>query len=154
MAQFAPAARQDYRFQDDKVPAVAAFPADPQFNYVGPLPDGALGNRGPERKLAATFGQLTSTGKEPQFTTLPLAAPMTIGGAGELRAFLQGPSEAVAGLLQADLIDVDDKGGVATSSAPARRTWRPRRRRPRRPRPGCRSPSPTPTRFRPATASA
>jgi hypothetical protein len=38
---------------------------------------------------------------------------VTIGGASELRAFIQGPSEAVSGLLQADLIDVDPKGGVA-----------------------------------------
>ncbi|HEV7534878.1 MAG TPA: S8 family serine peptidase, partial [Acidimicrobiia bacterium] len=113
VAQFAPGGTKDYRFQDDKVAPVAVFPADPQFTYVGPLPDGALGNRGPERKLAATFGQATTTSKEPQFTTLPLTEPMTVGGAGELKAFLQGPSEAVAGLLQADLIDVDEKGGAA-----------------------------------------
>ncbi|MDQ1566422.1 MAG: serine protease AprX [Actinomycetota bacterium] len=113
VAQFAPGAQKDYRFQDDRAPAMAVFPANPEFSYVGPLPDGALGNRGPERKLAATFGQATTTGKEPQFTTTPLTEPMTLGGAGEVRAFLQGPSEAVAGLLQADLIDVDEKSGVA-----------------------------------------
>jgi hypothetical protein len=38
---------------------------------------------------------------------------VTIGGTGELRAFIQGPSEAVAGLLSGDLIDIDPKGGVA-----------------------------------------
>ncbi|HEV7688146.1 MAG TPA: S8 family serine peptidase, partial [Acidimicrobiia bacterium] len=113
LAQFAPGGSRQYRFQDDKVAPVAAFPADPEFSYVGPLPDGALGNRGPERKLAATFGQATTTGKEAQFTTLPLTEPLTVGGAGELRAFLQGPGEAVAGLLQAELIDVDPTGGVA-----------------------------------------
>ncbi|MDQ1502450.1 MAG: hypothetical protein QOD57_177, partial [Actinomycetota bacterium] len=97
----------------DGAPALAVFPADPEFTYVGPLPDGSLGNRGPERKLAATFGQATTTGKEPQFVTAPLTEPVTIGGAGSLRAFIQGPSEAVAGLLSGELIDVDPKGGVA-----------------------------------------
>ena len=38
---------------------------------------------------------------------------MTIGGVAEIRAFIQGPSEAVAGLLQGELIDVDPEGGVA-----------------------------------------
>jgi hypothetical protein len=113
VAQFAPGGTQEYRFQDDKAASVAAFPGDPQFSYVGPLPDGSLGNRGPERKLAATFGQATSTRKEPQFSTAPLTEPVTIGGASELRAFIQGPSEAVAGLLSGDLIDIDPKGGVA-----------------------------------------
>jgi serine protease AprX len=113
VAKFAPGGTQEYRFQDDKAASVAAYPGDPQFSYVGPLPDGSLGNRGPERKLAATFGQVTSTRKEPKFSTAPLTAPVTIGGAGELRAFIQGPSEAVAGLLSGDLIDIDPTGGVA-----------------------------------------
>src|SRR5439155_24363846 len=88
-----------------------AFPANPEFGYVGPLPAGSLGNRAPERRLAATFGQLTTTaGREPKFVTAPLTEPLTIGGIGELVAFIQGPSEAVAGHLSADLIDVDPKG--------------------------------------------
>ena len=111
--QFAPVATKDYRFQDDKVAAVAAFPPDPEFSYVGPLPDGSLGNRTPERRLAATFGQATTSGKEPQFATAPLTEPVTIGGAAELRAFIQGPSEAVAGLLSGDLVDIDPQGGPA-----------------------------------------
>ena len=111
VTRFAPTGTKEYRFQDDKATG-AAFPADPEFSYVGPLPDGALGSRTPERRLAATFGQATSSGKEPQFKTAPLAEPVTIGGAGVLRAFIQGPSEAVAGLLSGDLIDIDPKGGV------------------------------------------
>jgi Subtilase family len=112
VSQFAPVSSRDYRFQDDKSTG-PAFPPDPQFTYVGPLPDGTLGTRTPERRLAATFGQATSTGKEPQFATAPLTEPVTIGGASELRAFIQGPSEAASGLLSADLIDIDPSGGVA-----------------------------------------
>jgi len=112
VTQFAPGGTKDYRFQDDKASG-AAFPANPQFTYVGPLPDGTLGSRNPERRLAATFGQATSTGREPQFSTAPLAEPVTIGGDGVLRAFIQGPSEAVAGLLSGDLVDIDPTGGVA-----------------------------------------
>jgi hypothetical protein len=112
MLQFAPVASQEYRFQDDKA-AGTPFPADPRYTYVGPLPDGTLGTRTPERRLAATFGQMTTTGKEPVFATAPLAAPVTIGGVSELRAFIQGPSEALSGLLSGELIDVDPKGTPA-----------------------------------------
>jgi hypothetical protein len=108
---FVPVGTQQYRFQDDKATPVATFPTNPEFTYVGPLPDGTLGNRAPERRLAATFGQLTSTaGREPKFVTAPLTEPLTIGGIGELVAFIQGPGEAVAGHLSGDLIDVDPKG--------------------------------------------
>ena len=109
--QFAPAATQEYRFQDDKATG-PAFPADPQYTYVGPLPDGSLGTRTPERRLAATFGQATSRGKEPQFATAALTAPVTLGGASELRAFIQGPGEAASGLLSGELIDLDPEGSV------------------------------------------
>jgi len=112
VTQFAPIGAKEYRFQDDESTG-GPFPADPDYTYVGPLPDGSLGSRTPERRLAATFGQATSTGKEPQFSTPALTEPVTIGGASELRAFIQGPSEAVSGLLSADLIDVDPKGAVA-----------------------------------------
>jgi serine protease AprX len=110
---FAPVTTRDYRFEDDKAVGVSAFPADPQFTYVGPLPNGTLGNRAPERRLAATFGQATSTGKEPLFTTPPLAEPATLGGSAQLRAFIQGPSEAVAGLLTGDLVDIDPAGATS-----------------------------------------
>ena len=111
--QFVPGGTTSYRFQDDRAPALATFPADPEFTYVGPLPNGSLGNRFPERKLAATFGQATTTGNEPIFNTLPLPAPVTIGGVAEIKAFIQGPSEAVAGLLQGDLLDIDPEGTAA-----------------------------------------
>jgi len=114
VAQFSPAAAREYRFQDDKASG-PAFPADPQYSYVGPLPDGTLGTRSPERRLAATFGQATSRGKEPQFATAPLTEPVTIGGASELRAFIQGPSEAVSGLLSAELIDLDPGTGAVVT---------------------------------------
>jgi hypothetical protein len=110
---FTPVTTKDYRFQDDKAVGVAAFPADPQFTYVGPLPNGTLGNRAPERRLAATFGQATSTGKEPLFVTPPLTEPETLGGSAQLQAFIQGPSEAVAGLLTGDLVDIDPKGAIS-----------------------------------------
>jgi serine protease AprX len=114
VTQFAPVAAKEYRFQDDKASG-AAFPPDPQYTYVGPLPDGTLGTRSPERRLAATFGQATSRGKAPQFATGPLTEPLTIGGVSELRAFIQGPSEAVSGLLSAELIDLDpDSGAIVT----------------------------------------
>lgn len=109
---FVPRSTSQYRFQDDKAPSLSVYPADPEFTYVGPLPSGSLGNRHPERKLAATFGQATTTQQVPQFTTLPLAEPLTVGGTAELLAYIQGPSEAVAGLLQGDLIHVDPGGHV------------------------------------------
>ncbi|HEV8628164.1 MAG TPA: S8 family serine peptidase [Acidimicrobiia bacterium] len=112
--QFTPVAAEQYRFQDDKASG-PAFPADPQYTYVGPLPDGTLGTRTPERRLAATFGQATSRGKEPQFATGPLTTPVTIGGASELRAFIQGPSEAVSGLLSGELIDLDPNSGAVVT---------------------------------------
>lgn len=112
VTQFAPVGAKEFRFQDDKATG-GPFPADPSYTYVGPLPDGTLGNRTPERRLAATFGQATTTGAEPQFATAPLTEPVTIGGASELRAFIQGPSEAISGLLSADLIDLDPKGEEA-----------------------------------------
>jgi serine protease AprX len=112
VAKFVPRGTTQYRFQDDKAPNLSVYPADPEFTYVGPLPDGSLGNRHPERKLAATFGQATTTKDEPQFTTLPLAEPVIIGGDAQLKAYIQGPSEAVAGLLQGDLIDVKPDGSV------------------------------------------
>ena len=117
---FVPVGTRQYRFQDDKAAALAAFPPNPEFSYVGPLPDGTLGTRSPERRLAATFGQLTSTaGREPKFVTAPLTEPVTIGGIGELVAFIQGPSEAVAGHLSGDLIDLDPKGqAVVISESP------------------------------------
>ena len=109
VTEFAPVGTQEYRFQDDTASG-PAFPPDPEFSYVGPLPDGTLGTRTPERRLAATFGQATSRGKEPMFATAPLAEPVTIGGASELRAFMQGPSEAVSGLLSGELIDLGPEG--------------------------------------------
>jgi hypothetical protein len=112
VSKFVPRSTSQYRFQDDSAPNLSVYPADPEFTYVGPLPDGSLGNRHPERRLAATFGQATTTRDEPQFTTLPLAEPVTVGGAAELLAYIQGPSEAVAGLLQGDLIDLDPEGSV------------------------------------------
>ena len=54
--RFAPVGLAEYRFQDDEASG-PAFPADPEYTYVGPLPDGSLGTRTPERRLAATFGQ-------------------------------------------------------------------------------------------------
>jgi len=114
VSQFTPVAAKEYRFQDDKSSG-PAFPPDPQYTYVGPLPDGSLGTRTPERRLAATFGQATSRGKEPQFATGPLTEPVTIGGASELRTFIQGPSEAVSGLLSAELIDLDPNSGAVVT---------------------------------------
>jgi hypothetical protein len=111
VTQFAPVSVQEYRFQDDKATG-PAFPPDPEFTYVGPLPDGTLGTRSPERRLAATFGQATSRGNEPEFATAPLTAPVTVGGTSELRAFIQGPGEAASGLLSGELIDLGPEGAA------------------------------------------
>ena len=112
VVQFAPVDVREFRFQDDKATG-GPFPTDPQFTYVGPLPDGSLGNRTPERRLAATFGQATSAGKEPQFATGALTEPVTVGGVSQLRAYIQGAGEAISGLLSADLIELDPKGGAS-----------------------------------------
>jgi hypothetical protein len=88
VTQFIPVGVKEYRFQDDKASG-PAFPPDPSYTYVGPLPDGTLGTRTPE--------------------------PVTIGGASELRAFIQGPSEAASGLLSAELIDLDPGSGAAAT---------------------------------------
>ena len=107
--RFAPVGITEYRFQDDNSSG-PAFPANPEYTYVGPVPNGSLGTRAPERRLAGTFGQATSRTAPPEFVTAPLTAPMTIGGASELRAFIQGPGEMASGLLSGELLDRDPAG--------------------------------------------
>src|SRR5206468_384032 len=109
-AQFLPGALREYRFQGTNDQSGVPFPANPEFTYVGPLPNGSLGTRTPERRLAGTFGQAPSTSQPPIFSTAPLTEPVTLGGEAELRTFIQGPSDAVAGRLGASILDIDDKG--------------------------------------------
>jgi serine protease AprX len=109
--EFVPQGSSVYRFQDDDATGVP-HAANPDYTYVGPVPDGSLGRR-PERRLAGTFGSLT-TARPPVFSTAPLSEPLTVGGAGTVETWVQGPGgEAVSGLLVAQLLDIPPEGDPA-----------------------------------------
>ncbi|MDQ3945423.1 MAG: S8 family serine peptidase, partial [Actinomycetota bacterium] len=94
-------------FQDDAVAGVGPYGPDPEFTYVGPVRGGTLGNRAPERRLAGTFGGGVGViSGWPVFATAPLAEPLSLGGAAMVQTYLQGPGEAVTGLLRAELLDL------------------------------------------------
>ncbi len=105
--RFTPEGVTTWRFFDDKAEAVAPYPAQPGYSYVGPLPSGSVGPREEERKLAGTFGVFTANLSPPAFTSEPLSEPLTIGGPAQVDVWIQGPSEVVTGLVSAQLIDVD-----------------------------------------------
>jgi serine protease AprX len=122
LPEFVPRSTVALRFQDDTASG-APFPLNPEFTYVGPVPDGSLGQRVPERRLAGTFGSLTTggTGKPVLFSGPPLGEPLTLGGGAEVETWIQGPSEAVTGLLTANLLDVPPSGPPVTiGSTPPR----------------------------------
>jgi serine protease AprX len=97
----------DWLFQDDTVAGIAPYAADPSYTYVGPVRGGTLGTRAPERRLAGQFGGgMGTVAGWPVFATAPLAEPLSLGGAAVVRTFLQGPGEAVSGILRAELLDL------------------------------------------------
>ena len=106
---FVPTGSRTYRFQDDKATG-PDFPLKPGYKYVGPVPSGRLGQRAPARKLAGTFGQVTTSARPPVFKTGPLGEPVTVGGPAEILTWVQGPSEVVSGLLDGELLDLPPKG--------------------------------------------
>ncbi len=98
-------------FQDDAAGAVGPYAPDPAFTYVGPVRDGTLGNRMPERRLAGTFGGGVGViSGWPVFATAPLAEPLGLAGTAVVGTFLQGPGEAVTGVLKAELLDLPPDG--------------------------------------------
>ncbi len=97
----------DWLFQNDTVAGIAPWAADPSYTYVGPVRGGTLGTRAPERRLAGQFGGGVGTVSGwPVFATAPLGEPLSLGGAAVVRTFLQGPGEAVSGILRAELLDL------------------------------------------------
>lgn len=129
---FAPGGTVAYRLQDDDATGVP-FPADSSYTYVGPVPDGSLGTRATERRLAGTFGDRSATDTTgPLFTTEVFEKSVTIGGA-SLELWVQGPNDAVGGFIEGQLLDFGPNGEVvpfggiepgkgleATATAPAK----------------------------------
>jgi hypothetical protein len=105
--RFTPEGVTTWRFYDDQAEAVAPYPAQSGYSYVGPLPSGSVGPRDQERKLAGTFGVFTANLSPPAFTSAPLTEPLTIGGPAQVDVWIQGPSEVLTGLVTAQLVDVD-----------------------------------------------
>jgi serine protease AprX len=119
LTEFAPTATLAYRFQDDTATGVES-PMKPGYTYVGTLPDGLLGQRTPARKLAGTFGQLTTSAGPPVFATAPLLQPLVLGGPAGVDTWVQGPSEVVTGQLIAELLDLPPSGDpVVIGKTPA-----------------------------------
>jgi serine protease AprX len=117
VTEFVPRRIVPLRFQDDAASGVP-YPPNPQFTYVGPVPGGSLGQRVPERRLAGTFGAVSSTTRDVVFSGAPLTEPLTLGGA-EVETWIQGPGEVAQGLLQAILLDVPPAGlPMAIGSTP------------------------------------
>ncbi len=107
---FVPTEMKSFLFQDDRAEGVP-YPANPKYTYVGPVPDGSLGNRRPLRYLAGTFGVVNTEvpGPEPVFSTPPLESPLTVGKLAVVETWIQGVP-GVRGLLRGQLIDIAPDG--------------------------------------------
>jgi serine protease AprX len=107
---FEAAGRQALRLQDDD-PSGIPFPSDPDYTYIGPVRNGSLGTRAPNY-VAADFDVITTgiPGPAPLFTTEPLAAPLTIGGAQTAEIWVQRAPQVASGIFEAALLDVAPDG--------------------------------------------
>jgi hypothetical protein len=106
---FAPLGTVAYRLQDDNAAGVP-FPADSSYTYVGPVPDGTLGTRASERRLAGTFGSRPAeSAPSPTFSTEVLEKAITVGG-GSLELWVQGPNDVIGGFVEGELLDIDPDG--------------------------------------------
>ncbi|MGH8992529.1 MAG: S8 family serine peptidase [Acidimicrobiia bacterium] len=106
---FVPEGPLDIRFQMED-PSGVPDPAHPGYTHVGLIRNGSLGQRTPERRLAASFGLASTLVTPPRFATEPLAGPLTIGAPGDVRVWVQGPSEDVQGFVSGELVSVDPDG--------------------------------------------
>ncbi|MDQ3944571.1 MAG: S8 family serine peptidase, partial [Actinomycetota bacterium] len=112
-SRFVPGGLLESRFQQDGATGVP-HPAHPGYTHVGLIRSGSLGQRSPERRLAAAFGLASTLVTPPRFVSEPLAAPVTVGGPAAVRVWVQGPSEAVQGLISGQLLDVAPDGKEET----------------------------------------
>ena len=100
---------QELRLQDDGA-TVGPYAGDPSYQFVGRVRNGSLGARTP-REIAGLFDITTVVpGPSPTFSTPPLAAPLTIGGAIGLEVWVSGKSDLVSGSLQGTVLDVSPDG--------------------------------------------
>jgi serine protease AprX len=120
--QFVPGGLLESRFQQDNASGVPD-PAHAGYTHVGLIRGATLGQRTPERRLAAAFGLASTMVTPPRFVSEPLPAPVTFGGPGAVQVWVQGPSEAVQGLISGQLLDLapDGKGeGTVIGEIPAK----------------------------------
>ncbi|HEY3240203.1 MAG TPA: S8 family serine peptidase, partial [Acidimicrobiia bacterium] len=107
--QFIPGDLMESRFQEENASGVPD-PAHPGYTHVGLVRNGTLGQRTPGQRLAAAFGLASTLVTPPRFVSAPLPAPVTIGGPAAVQVWVQGPSEAVQGLISGELLDVAPDG--------------------------------------------
>ncbi|MGH9000807.1 MAG: S8 family serine peptidase, partial [Acidimicrobiia bacterium] len=117
LGTFIPSGTTAYSLQDD-VSAGTPFPPRPDHTFVGPVPNGTLGTRTPPRRLAGTFGSVSTNLSPPLFTSAPLTEPLTVGGPATVELWVQGPSEAVTGVVSAQLIDLDGENRTVIAQSP------------------------------------
>jgi hypothetical protein len=120
-AQFVPGGLLESRFQQENASGVPD-PAHPGYTHVGLVRGGSLGQRTPARRLAAAFGLASTLVTPPRFMSEPLPAPLTIGPPAAVRVWVQGPSEAVQGLISGELHDLapDGKTDTVIGAIPAK----------------------------------
>jgi serine protease AprX len=111
--QFVPEGLLESRFQQENASGVPD-PGHPGYTYVGLVRGGSLGQRTPERRLAAAFGLASTLVTPPRFVSQPLPATVTIGAPATVRVWVQGPSEAVQGLISGELLDLSPDGKADT----------------------------------------
>jgi serine protease AprX len=107
--QFVPEGLLESLFQQDNASGVPDA-AHPGYTHVGLIRNASLGQRTPERRLSAAFGLASTLVTPPRFVSAPLPAPVTLGGPAAVRVWVQGPSEAVQGLISGELLDVPPDG--------------------------------------------
>ncbi len=107
--QFVPGDPLILRFQEDGASGVPD-PNHPGYTHVGVVRNGMLGQRMPERRLAAAFGLASTLVTPPRFVSAPLPAPLTLGGPAAVGVWVQGPSEAFQGVISGELLDVAPDG--------------------------------------------
>ncbi|MGH9037713.1 MAG: S8 family serine peptidase [Acidimicrobiia bacterium] len=111
--QFVPENELPLRFQQDDASGVPD-PGHPGYTHVGLVRGGQLGQRTPEQRLAAAFGLASTLVTPPRFASQPLPEPVTIGGPATVGVWVQGPSEAVQGLISGQLLDLSPDGKADT----------------------------------------
>ena len=120
--EFVPEGLLESLFQQDSVTGVPD-PAHSGYTHVGLIRGGSLGQRIPERRLAAAFGLASTLVTPPRFVSAPRPAPITLGGPAAVRVWVQGTSETVQGFIAGQLFDLPpdgDEGETLIGEIPAK----------------------------------